>query len=843
MNGSTKLNFDQLTWWGIIAILIFVPLALGTVHHSSRAIFFLLTGATSLFMAGAFNKSGARVYVDGFVLWMFAAMGVLAWQLLPLGEARLAELSPMTLSIHKMAAAFGGGAPNTTITLDRPETLMSFGHAAAYTLFYIVVFNFALRQSNAKRIAGLLAGLGILAGAVGVLHLVTSADQLLWFYTPEDGKTPEGFFTFLVNSNNAAALFNLSAFIFLGLGRTAVSARGRLSHTFLFVLAAAGTCATLSRGGILALLVTMVIYHIGGSMSPAVEGENTQFTSGTFILGLLLVGAMTVLFVFGLDAVTHALTRNQFFTDWMEDQKLLSWKDALAMGHDFHSAGVGRGAFAQVFPVYNSVNPAMQYLGVENGALQMLVDFGSQVGFLLLAGMVLLVLRRVIWGLGQTLGIGLACGVLAVGLQNLVDFSLAIPGVAVPTLAAIATISGLWRQKNRRKVLAYMRVGSIRWLFIAIPLALLPLVINNWYRTRSAENVEQKLEQFVAAAPLPEETGKDLLIYAQRVLREHPASFRIPLLVSGYLLRSGDLPQAWKWLNQASGRAPSSDKVNLARALLLKAEGRVPEAVTELRLYLTRFPTESERVFTTIQSWRLDPKEAVDTLGGEDPTRVVEYFRWLRARDLDRRAEAVMLRSIQVYGKQEAVLAELASRYVDDRRLDLAEQRATELMGLYPDGAFGFLIQARICALRGKLEDSLAMYDEARVRMENNVAASLEMMTVLVLSRQWDRFEALATDVGRSVHTEPSFKARFHMILASREMVRKKPYAALAELEKAEMATPLSSEIAISKANVFLSIKETDRAAAEFRKALKIDPENNSASIGLSALEYVDTTK
>jgi tetratricopeptide (TPR) repeat protein len=843
MNGSTKLNFDRLTWWGIIAILLFVPLALGTVHHTSRAIFFLLTGATALFMAGAFNKSGARVYVDGFVLWMFVAMGALAWQLLPLGEARLGQWSPQSLSIHKLAAAFSGAAPMSTITLDRPETLLSFGHAAAYTLFYIVVFNFALRQSNAKKIAGLLAGLGIMAGAVGVLHLVTSADQFLWFYTPESGKAPQGFFTFLVNPNNAAALFNLSAFIFLGLGRTAVSARGRLSHTFLFVLAAAGTFATLSRGGIMALLVTMVLYHIGGSMSPAVEGEQNQFTSATFVLGLLLVAAMAALFVFGLDAMTHSLARNQFFTSWLEDTKLLAWLDALPLGFDFHNTGIGRGAFGQVFPVYNTVDPTVAFQGVENGALQMVLDFGVGTGTVLLGLMLLLALRRIIWGLGQALGIGMSCGVLAVGFQNLVDLSLSIPGVAVPTLATLATLSGLWRQKNRRKVLAYMRVGAIRWLFVAIPLALLPLIINNWYRTRSAATVEHKLEQFVAAAPLTPETNQEVLAYAGRALQEHPASFRIPLLVSGLLLRSGDHEGAWKWLRQASGRAPSSDKVKLARALLLRSQGRIPEAVAELRYYLARFPLDSQRVFSTMLAWRLNPEHSVAALGGEDPSLLAEYFIWLRTQDQDPLAEAILLHSITVHGRQEQLLGQLGFMYLSQRRLDLAEQRSTELMGLFPASPLGFLIQARIYSLKGNLEDSLALYDEARRRLEDNSMASLEMLSVLVRSRQWDRFEALATDVRRSVHNDPIKRARFHMVIASREMVRGKPYTALAELEKAEMATPLSSEIAIQKAQVFLSLEETDRAAAEFRKALKIDPDNSSAARGLSALEYVDTAR
>jgi len=57
------------------------------------------------------------------------------------------------------------------------------------------------------------------------------------------------------------------------------------------------------------------------------------------------------------------------------------------------------------------------------------------------------------------------------------------------------------------------------------------------------------------------------------------------------------------------------------------------------------------------------------------------------------------------------------------------------------------------------------------------------------------------------------------------------------ELEKAEAVTPLNANLALQKAHIYESLGEQNRAAYEYRKALKIAPTNASASEGLRKLE------
>ena len=131
------------------------------------------------------------------------------------------------------------------------------------------------------------------------------------------------------------------------------------------------------------------------------------------------------------------------------------------------------------------------------------------------------------------------------------------------------------------------------------------------------------------------------------------------------------------------------------------------------------------------------------------------------------------------------------------------------------------------------------MLEEARERSsgDSKISISLEMLTWLANSRQWDRFEAIASEIRLSSQKEKMHRSSFHRIMANRELLRNNPYAALAELEKAETATPFNALIALEKARIYVQLGYPSRASSEYRKALKIDPDNEAASTALHQLE------
>ncbi len=132
------------------------------------------------------------------------------------------------------------------------------------------------------------------------------------------------------------------------------------------------------------------------------------------------------------------------------------------------------------------------------------------------------------------------------------------------------------------------------------------------------------------------------------------------------------------------------------------------------------------------------------------------------------------------------------------------------------------------------------MYEEAAARVaddEARVPVALELMRTLVRARQWDRFEAVASETRLASQPHKRYRAEYYRIIAWREALRGKPYEALAALEKAEEAMPLSPGIAMEKGGVYISLGAMDRAASEYRKALKVDPNHAGAREALQKLE------
>ena len=132
------------------------------------------------------------------------------------------------------------------------------------------------------------------------------------------------------------------------------------------------------------------------------------------------------------------------------------------------------------------------------------------------------------------------------------------------------------------------------------------------------------------------------------------------------------------------------------------------------------------------------------------------------------------------------------------------------------------------------------MYEEAVAHTstdDERIPIALELMRTLVRARQWDRFEAVASEIRFASQTRKPHRAEYYRIIAWREVLRDKPYEALTALEKAEGAMPLSPNIAMEKGRIYASLGATDRAASEYRKALKVDPNHAAAREALRKLE------
>lgn len=252
----------------------------------------------------------------------------------------------------------------------------------------------------------------------------------------------------LINRNHYALLLNLSICCGIGylyycsaqlLASRNLSVRGVLSRPGSAKLAwiilwlgfmGLALVFSMSRMGIIAMLSCLGVMIVSAKASE-LHGKRTT------VMGLALLCLILGLAVYvGVDAVLdrfEAVAQTGYF----EKNRFPIWSNAWAMTRRVAAFGQGLGTFRWAFPAYEMFEPDIPARYAHNDYLQLLAETGW-IGLLLIAAAFAASWRSALRNLVRSSdplvrGIGLATlGALsATALQEITDFSLYIPGVAV----------------------------------------------------------------------------------------------------------------------------------------------------------------------------------------------------------------------------------------------------------------------------------------------------------------------------------------------------------------------------------------------------------------------------
>ena len=300
----------------------------------------------------------------------------------------------------------------------------------------------------------------------------------------------------------------------------------------------------------------------------------------------------------------------------------------------------------------------------------------------------------------------------------------------------------------------------------------------------------------------------------------------------------GNLEQAGRLYEHSVELCPRCVAPRIGQIRLAEELGDYPAMLARLLDVAQMSPGHRFQVYRIALSRKLEPEVVVEAWKGK-PDLLYDYVRFLFAGRHFGETEAIIRANIASVGFDVRMLNYLGVLYLQSRELDRADDVATYLMGMFPEKKHGFIIQARIFIRRSALDDALLMYEEAleRAGKETDVQLSLEVMGLLARMRHWDRFEALASDLRLAIGGSGKAQSSYHLLKAIREEMRGEYFAALQELDQAEAATPYNVLVPLRKAKLQLLLNRPDKAVAEYRKALKIDPRNSRAADGLKDLE------
>jgi hypothetical protein len=518
-----------------------------------------LAALTALALGAALARHPGEVRLTSSAVAVFgaflAALGFTLLQRLPLPCGWVEHVAADSVGHRREVARLLGALPPTMCTISEAPgaTELALVRGASPIAAFFTTLLLLGRRHARERVLTIVALTGAGLALVGLVHRALGLRALFGLYTPVFAHP--SVVTPLFNGNNLAGLLLLTMPPTFALAARATS---RLARYAMLGLGGAQTVVifmTESRGGIAALLAVCVFGGLA-LMRRRRESPKRASRSTRVELAVVFVASIGLGTFFALDGVLDELRAEQ------EDPKLVLLERGAALALRAPPFGFGRGAFgpavAETFPLDRRVEFA------ENVVIQRVADWGLPFALLFLAALSL-AFARAAFTRRSRLSVAAALGLLGLALQNLVDFSLELPGIAVPAAMSLAVIVASGRSHTEPITLRPVFQGALLVALGATSLLLGPMM-----PSRTADAKLAALRELASTAPRAEPPWEDI----DEALRLHPRDPAITLL-SAHLVRRSRPDLAGPWLNRSLELSPywASTHLEIARWLLARGHG------------------------------------------------------------------------------------------------------------------------------------------------------------------------------------------------------------------------------------------------------------------------------
>jgi len=494
--GSTKTLGDAAIEKGIVFLLIFTPLAFGTVQHWSVAVMEIF--AFSILFIQLLSKHAGKLYGDNapafgtpsylkrgkgellrcglaglpaYLLFPFSAFILLVlFQLLPLPEGLLRVVSPLSLATYKKFSSIAPGSllPISVLPYATGQELLKLISYAA--VFYVIVSHYRTK-ARVHALVKTILYIGICLALFAVVQKMTWNGRIFWFYPVEEYlRSGAGIWGPYINRNHFAGYMEMAIPLALGLliyaapnantlpgvsfGRKVARFMAsknlvRFSVIFLSVLImSASLFMTLSRGGIAGFGISFFFFVW-------ITRRRRSLRSRALLLGLLAV-VIAVVIVFAawdqLEGRFEELEKESHIS------RLIVWNDSLGMVKDYPFFGSGLGTFENTYMRYQSRYPLALFDHAHNDYVELLTDTGIA-GFVSVMSLAIIFFisvyrrwlrRRDIFA--KCVGAGGLTSCIAIAVHSTTDFNLHIPANALLlTVIAALTYAAVFNEKEEKE--------------------------------------------------------------------------------------------------------------------------------------------------------------------------------------------------------------------------------------------------------------------------------------------------------------------------------------------------------------------------------------------------------
>ena len=599
---------------GLSLMIIGVPFALGGVHKATIALACLVASMTLIALHLYRRTTKRRLRVTWFGLGLIGLTAYTAFQMVPLPVWLLGLIAPATAQVLTSSFAGIAGAPTGhgwhPISLDAASTFWETIKIGTCALAFIGAHNYLYRPNRRRRMLTLLLGGGVTLVLLGLIGAVVAPRHPLIFYSPTAAGGGQGLITTsFVNPNHGAAFLSLCLMSAVGLVLAVEDMQKKVMLTIAGVILGTGVFLTLSKGGIMAMSMALVVFTalllltnflIANSKTSTppfylkIFGKNFRHSSETRLsLPLAVIPALVAMVLVVTAWLAYEDVTREFAHmlpdrngDW---SKAGLWPSGLAMVLANPIVGAGRGAFFTAFPRYLEVDlPNRIASHLENQYLHLPAELGIPVALAIFVATGAALWVWFVKGHHGPRPLALVAALLALALHNAIDFSLEILGVALPAAIIAGQLSaGVTsprshmkgdRPKRGRDLLTVARSSTALvlavFMLICLGRALFAPPPDPWEDDRRLAALVKKkvpLDEFRKAA--------------HAAILRHPADYMPHLALARYAAAAGKT-EAMASLNKAMFLFPRSPQIHLEAARVLRRFGKRRQALLEYRTAL-----------------------------------------------------------------------------------------------------------------------------------------------------------------------------------------------------------------------------------------------------------------
>ena len=350
----------MFSYYIYIFVLLFAPLAFGSMELWSLATVEVLTGVTAVVLFVAVWMKKQRLVVVPGLLPLLLLVVFMALQLVPLPPSLVKIIAPASFDAYAPLFAVGG-EQWVPLTVYPKATLQELLRIGSYGLIYVVTVQLLSDHVRLRRTLSIIIWLAAGIAFLSIVERVSSPDTLFWLRAAPKGTSPFGPW---INANQYAGFMEMLSPLAIALFlfykpriSRKVNLRSRIVAFFtvpggnlhmLYGLAAVvitmSVFVSLCRGGILTISVAILIFMLLYNLKKPQQGRGAVLLITCCIL-------VTVSW-FGWDTVIREFNNGVNAEGELSDGRFDLWRDTFILIKDFWLFGSGFGTYLDIYPSY-----------------------------------------------------------------------------------------------------------------------------------------------------------------------------------------------------------------------------------------------------------------------------------------------------------------------------------------------------------------------------------------------------------------------------------------------------------------------------------------------------------